>query len=63
MDLPPAAVKVQDAARRLSLDITVQEMPASTRTAEDAAAACGVTVGQIVKSLVFMGTQIRDLLR
>jgi prolyl-tRNA editing enzyme YbaK/EbsC (Cys-tRNA(Pro) deacylase) len=57
MDLPPAAVKVQDAARRLSLDITVQEMPASTRTAEDAAAACGVSVGQIVKSLVFMGTQ------
>jgi prolyl-tRNA editing enzyme YbaK/EbsC (Cys-tRNA(Pro) deacylase) len=30
-------------------------MPASTRTAEEAAAACGVTVGQIVKSLVFAG--------
>ena len=32
-------------------------MPDSTRTAEEAAAACGVTVGQIVKSLVFLGAQ------
>lgn len=31
----------------------VQEFGASTRTAEDAAAAVGTTVGQIVKSLVF----------
>jgi prolyl-tRNA editing enzyme YbaK/EbsC (Cys-tRNA(Pro) deacylase) len=30
-------------------------MAASTRTAAEAAAACGVTVGQIVKSLVFVG--------
>lgn len=30
-------------------------MPASTRTATDAAAACGCAVGQIVKSLVFRG--------
>jgi prolyl-tRNA editing enzyme YbaK/EbsC (Cys-tRNA(Pro) deacylase) len=30
-------------------------MPASTRTAEDAAAACGCDVGAIVKSLVFVG--------
>src|SRR5689334_12146203 len=30
-------------------------MDAPTRTAEEAAAACGVTVGQIVKSLVFSG--------
>jgi hypothetical protein len=31
-------------------------MLASTRTAEEAAAACGVSIGQIVKSLVFSGT-------
>jgi len=32
-------------------------MPASTRTAEEAAAACGCAVGQIVKSLVFQGNR------
>ncbi len=31
-------------------------MPTSTRT-EDAAAACGCAVGQIVKSLIFRGTE------
>ena len=54
--LPASAQKVQDAARALGLDITVAEMAVTTRTAEDAAAACGVTVGQIVKSLVFVGS-------
>jgi prolyl-tRNA editing enzyme YbaK/EbsC (Cys-tRNA(Pro) deacylase) len=55
--IPPAARRVQDAARKLGLDVTAREMAESTRTAEDAAAACGVTVGQIVKSLVFVGAQ------
>jgi prolyl-tRNA editing enzyme YbaK/EbsC (Cys-tRNA(Pro) deacylase) len=55
MTLPPSAQKVQDSARALGLDIVVREMAATTRTAEEAAAACGVTVGQIVKSLVFTG--------
>jgi prolyl-tRNA editing enzyme YbaK/EbsC (Cys-tRNA(Pro) deacylase) len=32
-------------------------MPASTRTADEAAAACGVRVGQIVKSLLFLGAE------
>lgn len=36
------------------IDLTPSEFPHSTRTAEDAAAAIGTTVGQIVKSLVFM---------
>lgn len=57
MELGASAAKVQDEARRLALDVSVREMPASTRTAEEAAAACGVTVGQIVKSLVFLGAQ------
>jgi prolyl-tRNA editing enzyme YbaK/EbsC (Cys-tRNA(Pro) deacylase) len=54
-ELSPSAQKVQDVANALGLDITVREMADSTRTAEEAAAACGVTVGQIVKSLVFLG--------
>jgi prolyl-tRNA editing enzyme YbaK/EbsC (Cys-tRNA(Pro) deacylase) len=45
--------RVTAAAEAAGLAIAIREMPASTRTAEDAAAACGVTVGQIVKSLVF----------
>lgn len=49
--------KVRSVAHELGLDVIVREMPASTRTAEEAARACGVTVGQIVKSLVFLGAQ------
>lgn len=55
--LEPSAARVQEAARGLGLAIAVRDMPASTRTAEEAAAACGVGVGQIVKSLVFTGAQ------
>jgi len=53
--LPPSALKVQAAAQALGLNIAVREMSQSTRTAEEAAAACGVGAGQIVKSLVFAG--------
>jgi prolyl-tRNA editing enzyme YbaK/EbsC (Cys-tRNA(Pro) deacylase) len=54
-ELPASAQRVQDAATGLGLDIAVRVMDAPTRTAEEAASACGVTVGQIVKSLVFVG--------
>jgi prolyl-tRNA editing enzyme YbaK/EbsC (Cys-tRNA(Pro) deacylase) len=54
-ELKEAAQRVQQRAYDLGLDITVRQMPASTRTAEAAAAACGCAVGQIVKSLVFKG--------
>ena len=47
------AVAVAEAARSLGLKIDVREFPDGTRTAADAAAAIGVTVDQIVKSLVF----------
>ena len=43
------------AAKRLGLEVALTEHAASTRTAEEAAAACGCAVGQIVKSLVFKG--------
>jgi prolyl-tRNA editing enzyme YbaK/EbsC (Cys-tRNA(Pro) deacylase) len=54
-DLAPAAARVAAAARDLGLTIEVVAMPASTRTAEEAAAACGCAVAEIVKSLVFRG--------
>jgi prolyl-tRNA editing enzyme YbaK/EbsC (Cys-tRNA(Pro) deacylase) len=47
--------RVRKAAAALGLDIEIVTMPASTRTAEEAAAACGCSVGAIVKSLVFVG--------
>lgn len=56
-DLSRSAIRVQDAATALGLDITVVEMPESTRTAEEAAAACGCELGQIVKSLIFRGAE------
>jgi prolyl-tRNA editing enzyme YbaK/EbsC (Cys-tRNA(Pro) deacylase) len=56
-ELPPAAQRVQTAAAALGLRIEVRLMPASTRTAADAAAACGCQVGQIIKSLIFRGKE------
>jgi prolyl-tRNA editing enzyme YbaK/EbsC (Cys-tRNA(Pro) deacylase) len=53
--LPAAAKRVQDEADRLGLAIAVRLMPDTTRTAAEAAAACGCTVGQIIKSLIFKG--------
>ena len=55
--LEPAAQRVQDALRARGLDSEVRHMSQTTRTAEEAAAACGCAVGQIVKSLVFRGAQ------
>jgi prolyl-tRNA editing enzyme YbaK/EbsC (Cys-tRNA(Pro) deacylase) len=46
--------RFQDEARARGLDIEVREFPQGTRTAEDAAAAIGCDVAQIVKSLVFV---------
>lgn len=53
--LPSSAQRVADAAQRLGLLPHIVTMADSTRTAEEAAAACGCEVGQIVKSLVFRG--------
>jgi prolyl-tRNA editing enzyme YbaK/EbsC (Cys-tRNA(Pro) deacylase) len=47
--------RVAAAAAAAGLAIEIKEMAQSTRTAEEAAAACGCDVGQIVKSLVFRG--------
>jgi Cys-tRNA(Pro) deacylase len=44
---------VVDAAHQLGFELVPRGFPEGTRTAEDAARAIGVSVGQIVKSLVF----------
>jgi Cys-tRNA(Pro) deacylase len=53
--LSPSAQKVQDALIALGFDLTVIEHAESTRTAQEAAERVGVTLGQIVKSLIFRG--------
>lgn len=50
----PSAQKVAQAARDLGLDVEIVEFAQTTRTAQEAAAAVGCAVGQIVKSLCFM---------
>jgi Cys-tRNA(Pro) deacylase len=52
-DLHPNTLRVIAAAREAGLEITTRRFPEGTKTAADAAAAIGVSVGQIVKSLVF----------
>ncbi len=54
-----SALKVQAA---LGPTFTVLEFEASTRTAEDAAAAVGCTVAQIARSLVFRSASGRSVL-
>jgi prolyl-tRNA editing enzyme YbaK/EbsC (Cys-tRNA(Pro) deacylase) len=50
----PTAARFQQRLHERGLDVEVQVLPDSTRTAVEAAAAVGCEVGQIVKSLVFM---------
>ncbi len=52
--IPPAAARVQETLRALGVAAEVVVLEESARTAAQAAAACGVGVGQIVKSLVFL---------
>ncbi len=50
-----SAQKVQGALDAHGVSLDVLELPMSTRTAEDAAAAVGCNAGQIAKSLIFQG--------
>ena len=50
------ASRIRDAAESFGLSVMPRIMPDNTRTAEEAAAACGCSVAEIVKSLVFRGT-------
>ena len=51
---PNSRERVRNALRASGLDCTIVETPDSARTAVEAAAAVSTSVGQIVKSLVFM---------
>ncbi len=55
--LSASAQKVQAALAARGFTLEVIELPQSTRTAAEAAAAVGCTVGQIAKSIVFRAAQ------
>jgi len=55
MPLAPSAQRVEDWLAARGLRGRVMEMPDSTRTSVEAAAAIGCTVAQIAKSLLFSG--------
>jgi Cys-tRNA(Pro) deacylase len=52
--MKPAAERVAQALRAMGNEAQITEFAESTHTAEEAAAAVGAHVGQIVKSLVFL---------
>jgi prolyl-tRNA editing enzyme YbaK/EbsC (Cys-tRNA(Pro) deacylase) len=52
-DLHRNAATIQERLHDLGLDVAPRQLDSSARTAAEAAASLGTTVGQIVKSLVF----------
>lgn len=52
-ELKPAAARFQETIKSMGYDNQVVELPASTRTAKEAADAIGCKVEQIAKSIVF----------
>lgn len=54
-DLSRSAQRVQQALEAAGASLQVVEMPASTRTAQEAAEAVGCEVANIAKSLIFTG--------
>ncbi len=57
MPLSASSQKIQDTLQKLGYPYTVIEFEVPTKTAQQAADAVGVTLGQIVKSLVFKGLE------
>lgn len=55
--LSSSAQRVQSALNEHNLELTVVELPGSTRTAQDAADTIGCEVSQIAKSIIFRGKE------
>lgn len=54
-NLPQSAQRVQAALAASGLETKVREMPATARSAQEAASAIGCTVAEIAKTIVFRG--------
>ena len=60
--LPASAQRVRDALAAAGIDAPIVELTVAARTAQQAADALGVAVGQIAKSLIFRaGTRRRSV--
>src|SRR5688572_19466287 len=57
-DVKQSVKRVADALADAGIQAEILELSASTRTAEEAAAAIGTTVPRIVKSLVFLADDV-----
>lgn len=55
--LSTSAQRVQNALNEHNLELTVVELPGSTRTSQEAADTIGCEVSQIAKSLIFRGKE------
>lgn len=63
MSLSQSALKVQQALNAMGMQLEVVELPATTRTSQEAAQAIGCQVGQIAKSIIFQaGKSLRPIL-
>lgn len=62
MAASPSIARVQDALRAAGLSNEVRELPDSTRSSAEAAAALGCSVAQIAKSVVFRSGSGRPVL-
>jgi len=63
MSLSQSALKVQQALTAIGMQLEVVELPASTRSSQEAAQAIGCQVGQIAKSIIFQtGNSLRPIL-
>ena len=51
--LHPTTARLSGRLQAQGLEVELRQLPESSRTAQEAAAACGCELGQIVKSLVF----------
>lgn len=55
-EISPSMKRVQEALDKSGLSLEIVELPQSTRTAQEAADVVGGELGQIVKSLIFRGS-------
>ena len=60
-DLKPAAQRVQEALRDKGLEAQVRHMPQTTRSAEQAAAACGCSAGKPYLLLVSGANRVNEV--
>ena len=62
MEHGKSTARVLRAAKELGLIIDILEMPSSTRTADEAAQACGCIAAQIIKSIIVVNTDTNALI-